>query len=102
MTLSRRALLGTAAASIPVLSARAQTPTLKVGVLTDLSGPYRDLAGTLAVASAQMAIDEFAAKGFAVQTVSGDHQNKPDIGAGLARQWFDRDGVDVVLEVANS
>ncbi len=102
MTLSRRALLGTAAATLPVFGARAQTPTLKVGVLTDLSGPYQDLAGTVAVAAAQMAIDEFAAKGFAVQVVSGDHQNKPDVGAGIARQWFDRDGVDVMLEVANS
>ena len=104
MTLSRRALLGTAAATLPLISARAQSPALKIGVLTDLSGPYQDLAGPLAVASVQMAIDEFTSgnKDMAVQIVSGDHQNKPDIGASIARQWFDRDGVDVILEVANS
>ena len=104
MTLSRRTLLGTAAATLPVLSARAQSPAIKIGVLTDLSGPYQDLAGPLAVAAVQMAIDEFTSgnKGLTVQLISGDHQNKPDIGAGIARQWFDRDGVDVMLEVANS
>jgi branched-chain amino acid transport system substrate-binding protein len=106
MRLSRRALLGTAAATaaVPLAGARAQRPVLKFGVLTDLSGPYQDLAGPLAVAAARQAIDEFgpSAKGFDVEIISADHQNKPDIGAGIARQWFDRDGVDVILEVANS
>ena len=104
MNLTRRSLLGTAAATLPIVSAKAQSAPLKVGILTDLSGPYQDLAGPLAVAAAQMAIDEFAAAngGFKAEIISGDHQNKPDIGAGLARAWFDRDGVDAVFEVANS
>jgi branched-chain amino acid transport system substrate-binding protein len=106
MRLSRRVLLGTAAATaaLPLVPARAQKPVLKFGVLTDLSGPYQDLAGPVAVAAVRQAVEEFgvAAKGFDVEVVSADHQNKPDIGAGVARQWFDRDGVDVILEVANS
>ncbi len=104
MRFSRRALLGTVAATaaVPITSARAQKPALKIGVLTDLSGPYQDLAGPTAVAAVRLAVEEFASKGFDVEVISADHQNKPDIGAGIARQWFDRDGVDVVLEVANS
>ena len=102
MKLSRRTLLGTATAATLPLPARAQAATIRIGVLTDLSGPYQDLAGTLAVASAQLAVDEFAAKGFKVEIVSADHQNKPDIGAGIARQWCDQGGVDLITEVANS
>ena len=102
MKLSRRTLLGTAAAASLPATARAQGATIKIGVLTDLSGPYQDLAGTLAVASAQMAVDEFAAKGFKVEVISADHQNKPDVGASIARQWCDQGGVDLITEVANS
>ena len=105
MDLTRRLLLATSAASGAVpLGLRAQTPSLKIGVLTDLSGPYQDLAGPLAIGAAQLATEDFgvAAKGWTVEIVSADHQNKPDIGAGIARQWFDRDGVDAIFEVANS
>ena len=106
MSISRRGLVAGAAA-LPMLghSARAQAAnTLKIGVLTDLSGPYQDLAGPLAVACANMATDDFgvAGKGFKVEVIQADHQNKADIGAGIARQWFDRDGVDIIVEVANS
>jgi branched-chain amino acid transport system substrate-binding protein len=109
MTLTRRGLIATAAgaaAAVPLPSrhARAQTPTLKFGVLTDLSGPYKDIGGPLAVECARLAVADFgaAAKGMKVEVVQADHQNKPDIGAGIARQWFDRDGVDVILDVPNS
>ena len=105
MDTTRRMLLATAAAAggIP-RGLRAQTPSLKIGVLTDLSGPYQDLAGPLAIGAAQLATEDFgvAGKGMRVEIVSADHQNKPDIGAGIARQWFDRDGVDAIFEVANS
>ena len=103
MRISRRSLLGTAAvvAGLP-FAAGAQTPTVKFGVLTDMSGPYQDVAGPGAVAAAKMAMAEFKANGFNVEVVSADHQNKPDVGVGIVRQWFDRDGVDVILEVANS
>ena len=105
MSLSRRGLIGTAA-SLPIIGrARAQgANTLKIGVLTDLSGPYQDLAGPLAVGAARLATEDYgvAGKGWTVEVVQADHQNKADIGAGIARQWFDRDGVDIIVEVANS
>lgn len=108
MELSRRGLLGTTAAlgTVPLIgNARAQAAkTLKIGVLTDLSGPYQDLAGPLAVKSAQLALEDFgvAGKGWTVEVVQADHQNKADIGAGIARQWYDQSAVDIIVEVANS
>ena len=102
MNLSRRTLLGTAAAAGFATHAGAQAPTIKFGVLTDMSGPYQNVAGPGATIAAQMAMAEFKANGFNVEVVSADHQNKPDVGVGIVRQWFDRDGVDVILEVANS
>jgi len=108
MRIDRRTLLGTAAASaataLPFARARAQAPTLKIGVLTDLSGPYKDVAGPQAVQCVYQAMEDFgaAAKGINVEVLSADHQNKPDVGAGVARQWYDRDGVDLIVEVANS
>ncbi len=108
MSISRRGLLGSAAATLPILAARpgrAQSGnTLKVGVLTDMGGPYQDVGGPLAVLAAQLATEDFgvAGKGFNVEVVQADHQNKTDVGSGIARQWFDRDGVDVIVEVANS
>jgi branched-chain amino acid transport system substrate-binding protein len=106
MHLTRRALLGTAAgiaAAAPFARARAETPTIKLGVLTDLSGPYKDIGGPLATDCTRLAVSEFAtAHGLNVEVVQADHQNKPDVGAGIARQWFDRDGIDVILDVPNS
>ena len=105
MELTRRLVLGSAAASLPLLRARAQgTPTIKIGVLGDQSGVYRDLSGPVALACVNQAIEEFkpADHGFKVEVISGDHQNKPDVGAGLARQWFDRDAVDMIVDVPNS
>ena len=108
MSISRRGLLGTAtfgAGVLPLIGqARAQgAPSLKIGILTDLSGPYQDLAGPLAVKAAQLATEDFgvAGKGFTVEILQADHQNKPDVGAGIARQWYDS-GVDLIAEVANS
>ncbi len=114
MTLSRRsaafgsiatgALLGAPAVLSARRSAAQTTPTLRIGCLTDLSGPYKDLAGPRAVAALNQALEEFnpAGKGFKVEVLSADHLNKPDVGATMARQWFDRDGVDIIVEVANS
>ena len=105
MKLSRRALIA-AASALPLAGARAQgaKPILKIGCLTDLSGPYKDLAGPGAIAAVHQALSEFgvADKGFSVEVLSADHQNKPDVGATVARQWYDRDGVDMIIEVANS
>ncbi|HEX3995831.1 MAG TPA: ABC transporter substrate-binding protein, partial [Acetobacteraceae bacterium] len=102
-TVTLGGLATVAAAAVPLRASRAQTePTIKIGVLTDMSGPYRDLAGPGAEVAARQAVQEFAAKGFKVDVVIADHLNKPDVGTTIARQWFDRDGVDVIVEVANS
>jgi branched-chain amino acid transport system substrate-binding protein len=103
--IARRTLLAaSAAAALPVLGRAQAAPVLKIGVLTDMSGPYKALAGPVAVEAAKLALIDYgaAAKGITVEIVVADHQNKADIGAGVARQWFDRDGVDIILEVANS
>jgi branched-chain amino acid transport system substrate-binding protein len=84
-------------------SARAQAAnTIKVGVLTDLSGTFRDLNGPNTIAATRLAIQEFGQRGFNVEIVTADHQNRPDVGVNLARQWFDRDNVDVVTSLASS
>jgi branched-chain amino acid transport system substrate-binding protein len=72
-------------------------------VLTDLSGTYRDNTGPTSVACSQQAIAEFnaASHGFEVSFRSADHQNKPDVAASMARQWFD-DGVDAIIDVPTS
>ena len=103
MILNRRTLIATAAAA-PLVArpARGQAGTIKIGVLNDQSGVYRDISGPTSVACVKQAVEEFGAKGFAVEVLAGDHQNKPDIGTGIARQWIDRDGVDMIIDVANS
>lgn len=84
-------------------AAHSQT-SVRIGVLTDLSGPYSDLSGEGSVIGTRLAIEEFQSrnKDITVEVVSADHQNKPDIGGAIARKWFDQDGVDAVLDVANS
>src|SRR6476646_8715345 len=79
--------------------------TVRIGVLTDMSGVFSDLGGTGAVTAAQMAVDDFVARDkppFKVELVSADHQNKPDIATGIARQWYDTGGVDLITDVINS
>lgn len=102
LSLSRRGLIGAAALATTLpRRARAQAPGLKIGVLTDMSGTYGDVAGPLAVMAAQQAVAEFG-DGLNVEVISGDHQNKADIAANVARQWFDRDGVDYIVDGVNS
>jgi len=78
--------------------------SVKVGVLNDQSGVYADVGGKGSVIAAEMAVEDFkpAAHGLQVEVVSADHQNKPDIGANIARQWYDRDGVDAIFDVPTS
>lgn len=79
--------------------------TVKIGVLTDMAGVFSDLGGPGAVTAAQMAIDDYVAKEkppFKIELVSADHQNKPDIATGIARQWYDTGGVDLITDVINS
>ena len=77
---------------------------IKIGVLNDMSGLYSDLSGQGAVVAAKMAVEDFgaAAKGMKVEIVGADHQNKPDVGSNIARTWFDRDNVDVIVDVPTS
>ncbi len=78
---------------------------VKIGVLTDLSGTYSDLAGKGAVLATKMAIDDFVAKekpSFKVELVSADHQNKGDIAANKAREWFEKDKVDMATEMVTT
>jgi branched-chain amino acid transport system substrate-binding protein len=97
------ASLAFAAAALLTTAAQAQT-NVKIGVLTDMSSLYSGIGGPGSVAAAKLAIADFnpEAHGMKVDLVVGDHQNKPDIGAGIARQWFDVDGVDAVVDVPNS
>jgi branched-chain amino acid transport system substrate-binding protein len=103
MRLSRRAALSaaTATAVLPVLRARAQAkPIIKIGVMNDQSGPYRDVKGPTGVICTKQAVLEFNAGGFDVEVVSADHQNKPDIAVSLGRQWIDQQGVDIIMDCA--
>jgi branched-chain amino acid transport system substrate-binding protein len=106
MLIARRGLLASAAvaATLPALRARAQKPTIKIGVLGDESGMYRDLSGPVAVAAVKQAVADAKAAGIdiAVEVVVGDHQNKPDVGASIARQWIERDHVDMIADTPNS
>jgi len=106
MPLSRRHLLTSAAAltTAPIIRARAQArPLIRLGVLTDLSGTYRDNTGPTSVAAAQLAINEMKPHlNFDVELISADHQNKPDVAASIARQWFDDKGIDAAIDVPTS
>src|SRR3954469_9823562 len=105
MAIQRRELVGTAAAAAALgglpWRARAQAPAIRVGVLTDMSGPYRDTTGPRSVVLTQQAVQDFGSRGFQVEVLQADHQNKPDVGANIARQWFDQ-GVDAVVDVPTS
>jgi branched-chain amino acid transport system substrate-binding protein len=103
MPISRRGLLATAATALPLARARAAAgQTIKIGVLNDQSGPYRDTGGMTSVYCTRQAVQDFGDKGFPVEVVFADHQNKPDVGAAIARQWFDQDGVDMIVDVPTS
>lgn len=104
-TMSIASLLLTTALAVAVTGAAfAQDKTVKIGALSDQSGLYADLGGPGSTLAAQMAVEDsgLAAKGWKIDIISGDHQNKPDIGTAIARQWFDVDKVDVIVDVPNS
>ncbi|HEY4041349.1 MAG TPA: ABC transporter substrate-binding protein [Rhodopila sp.] len=104
MELTRRAALGAIAATGVLGRLRAQPPVIRIGVLTDLSGPYSSLSGPDGVAAARQAAAEFmsAVPSVQVEVVAADHQNKPDVGAGILRNWYDQGDVDVVTDLTNS
>ena len=92
-------------AALPgIATAQISGDVIKIGVMNDMSGLYADIAGPGSVVAAKMAVEDFGAagKGMKVEVVSADHQNKPDVGSSIARQWFDTDGVDVIVDVPTS
>jgi branched-chain amino acid transport system substrate-binding protein len=101
--LGRRALLGGAAlAGLPIAGARAQPAgPVRIGVLTDASGPYVDSGGPGSQVAARMAVADFGGTvlGQKIEVLVGDTQNKPDIAGALARGWFDTDGVDAITDL---
>jgi len=99
LSLTLVALLAAGAAS-----AQVSDGVVKIGVLNDQSSLYADLAGPGSVVAARMAVEDFGAdkKGIKVEIISADHQNKPDVGSQIARQWYDADKVDMIVDVPNS
>jgi branched-chain amino acid transport system substrate-binding protein len=97
------ASLAFAAAALFGTAAQAQV-NVKIGVMNDMSSLYADISGPGAITAAKMAVEDFnpTAHGMKVEIVSADHQNKPDIGASIVRQWYDAEGVDVVVDVPTS
>src|ERR1700682_356216 len=97
-------LIGSAALAAVLACGAAQAQmtdgVIKIGVLNDMSGLYADLSGPGSVAAARMAVEDFGAaqKGLKVEIISGDHQNKPDVGSGIVRSWIDVDKVDVIVD----
>jgi branched-chain amino acid transport system substrate-binding protein len=87
-----------------LMTSAAMAVDVKIGVLNDRSGVYADLSGEGSVVAARMAVEDFdaAGKGINVEIVSADHQNKPDIASNIARQWYDQDGVDLIVDVPTS
>ncbi len=85
-------------------NAQVSDGAVKIGVLNDMSSLYADIAGPGSLLAAQMAVEDFGAtgKGMKVEVISADHQNKPDVGASIARQWYDTDRVDVIVDVPTS
>jgi branched-chain amino acid transport system substrate-binding protein len=97
-------LFAAAAALLASLTASQAETAVKIGVLNDRSSLYADLGGEGSVVAAKMAIEDFgaAAKGLKVDVVAADHQNKPDIAVNTGREWFDQQGVDIIVDVPNS
>jgi branched-chain amino acid transport system substrate-binding protein len=101
MTLTRRGLLGAAAtgtALAPFKRAKAQRPIIRIGIMNDQSGVYRDLTGPTSIACTRQAMQEWGDHGFDIEVQVADHQNKPDLAASIAKQWYDQDGVDMIQD----
>jgi branched-chain amino acid transport system substrate-binding protein len=107
MKVLQRSLLALAVAgALTAGAAQAQISdnVIKIGVLSDMSSLYTDLAGAGSVVAAKMAVEDsgIEKRGIKVEIVSADHQNKPDVGSAIARRWYDQEHVDVIVDVPNS
>ena len=105
----KRKLLATAALAACALAGTAQAQVsdgiVKIGVLSDMSGPYADIGGPGSVVAAKMAVEDYlkaTGSKLKVEVISADHQNKPDVGSNIARQWYDTDKVDMITDVPTS
>jgi branched-chain amino acid transport system substrate-binding protein len=102
---TRFLLLSIALVTFLILAdAKAADDHVKIGVLTDLNGPYAAITGKGSVAAAELAIEDFGGKalGKPVELVVADHMQKPDVGASIARKWYDNEGVDAIFDGAGS
>jgi branched-chain amino acid transport system substrate-binding protein len=107
MNTFKRTMIGMAvAAALSFGTAQAQVSdgVVKIGVLSDMSSLYTDLAGAGSVVAAKLAVEDsgIEKRGYKVEILSADHQNKPDVGSALASKWYDVDKVDVFVDVPNS
>src|SRR6478752_9421933 len=104
LTARRLAALITVAGICLTAPAYAQDKTVKIGVLNDMSSLYADIGGPNSVVAVKMAVEDsgLTKKGWKIDVVSGDHQNKPDVGVNIARQWIDNDKVDAIADTPNS
>src|SRR5437773_8725788 len=95
-----------AAASLALAASGAQAQisdgVVKIGVLSDMSSLYSDIGGGGSAVAARMAIADFPTKGMKIELLSADNLNKPDVGSSIARQWYDVDKVDVIVDVPTS
>src|SRR5215469_11258970 len=101
----KRSLVALALAGVfGAAQAQISDNVIKIGVLSDMSSLYTDLAGAGSVVAAKMAVEDsgIEKRGYKVEVISADHQNKPDVGSAIARQWYDTDKVDVIVDVPNS
>ena len=94
-------VLGLAAAPA---SSEIPNDIIRIGVLTDMSGPFSDQVGTGSVAAAELALEDFAkeSRGLRVELMAADHLNKPDVGLVIARRWLDQDNVSAIVDLPNS
>jgi branched-chain amino acid transport system substrate-binding protein len=92
------------ATSSIITNAKAADDHVKIGVLTDMNGPYAAITGKGSVAAAELAIEDFGGRalGKPVELVAADHMQKPDVGAGIARKWYDNEGVNAIFDGAGS
>src|SRR5437773_8451532 len=101
---SSRSIFAAASLAFAASGAQAQISdgVVRIGVLSDMSSLYSDIGGGGSAVAARMAIADFPTKGVKVEFLSADHLNKPDVGSSIARQWYDVDKVDVIVDVPTS
>ena len=104
MVFRKLALAASIALGTGTAHAQISDGVIKIGVLNDQSSLYADISGQGGVVAAKMAVEDFGAakKGMKVEIISADHQNKPEVGSAIARQWYDVDKVDVIVDVPTS